>query len=285
MQTITVNRIEREVPQSFEEMTSEQLLVFVRWLSKGLKGYDLRLKFMQLFWKLPVKRLDKLNKWAEKHENQEAWEHYQDCMSKVEILAKEFSFLEKNVEFLKCPLNRLGLGLRLRLFNTFLYGPADEMKNLTIWEWALAEQSFMNNDYNRLVGILYRRKKRFLFIQKYFSGFNEDVRIKFRDSNIIESGKKIAMSKNDIEAEKLLISIWFKNVRNNMLVKYPHVYAKAKAKAEINKQATWADIIIGMSGEIPGNEDKVAGVNMHTVLYRLELNAIKYEEFKRNNKV
>ena len=281
MITISVNKVEKDIPVTWQEVKPDQLLKILKWISEGVNGIQLKLKFLELYFKLPITKLDKLGKAAEKIEDLRAWEHYQECMSKLLMLSYTVNFLDKTPEV----VNRIGLRLRLG-FGKYFYAPAEGFKNLEIWEFVLAEQAFKNDEYNKLIAILFRKKKYLHFIQKHLSNYNNDIRCQFNDIDISKNEVRIAKSKITEEV-KLAIVIWFGNFLSTLPLTFPHVYLKVNTKKQKtnSKGQSWGDIIINMSGEIPGNEDKVARVNLNTLLYRLEMNAVKYEKWKIDNKI
>lgn len=270
------------IPESFSELTGKQLLFYLRLLAENHSPEVMKLHFANQFFRLPISRINGYKEVAQFEGNEEkkqalidAW--FDNC-DELNYLIHEFNFLEKPIEITKnlFPIRRIGF--------RFFAGPSDEMKNVSIWEYAVAENTLLNYlaDLNpmhlhKLAAILYRPISIKQLFNKIFNGSCKDLRIPFRDHMIIKNQNKLKRA--DL-LFTLAIPIFFRSVRNTLPEKYPHIY-NGKKKSDDEDGMSWGDVIVKMSK--PGEEDKVGSVDFHTFLYRLEREAIDYEKFKRDN--
>jgi len=262
----------RKLPESFNEMTKKQLLYFIGLLSKGLNEDDVKLRFVNKYLKLPYIQIDNLKKEAEKCINQlkkkVLMDEYYEHNSKIHLLLEKFQWITKERNLTIPKIKRLGL----------LYGPGQDLKDLEIWQYARAEKEWNNHRATNeekyidlVIGALFR-KRTFIFFGK---------KRKWNEDKI----KSYAKSVKNIDYEKkIAIMMFFEAVRDQFSSMYPELFKVVTQDQTSNEPSNWADIIIDMSGDIPGTEDKVSRVNLHAFLYRMNKNIKDHEEYKRKNK-
>jgi hypothetical protein len=287
MKEISVNGRSKLVPQSLEELSQEELLKLIRFVSEGKDAHYIKLQFVCDYWKIPINRINRLGRRLEKCndllQKVALNDQHMDILSKLYLLTEQFNFLVKDRKLTKNPVPRIRFPW-LRFIRP-LVGPADGLKNLTIWEFAVAERMLENyvatdeeSYLDELIAILFRPVNPLRWIRKRFTWI-PDTRVAFNDQTYKQRLPLIA--KYATIEEKVGVAMFFHSVRDGFREddRFPHIYNTGKKKKG-GKGLSWGDVIMEMSGEIPGNEDKTAQVNLYTFLYRLELNAIKAEKME-----
>ena len=258
-----------DFPESFSELSRRQFLSFIKLAGQNLTDYELKIRFLRKnFFRLPVTRIAALHKLSKKAKNktfsQAYYEGWLDNSSVIHELVKKLSFLSESPVFVKNPVPRW----------RFYFGPADNLKNISIWEFAMAEKYFLlfaenqkTEDLNRFVGILMRPVSVMAFLKKIFS-YSNDIRSFFHDELLSKYSANIAAMP---EYKKLAVVAFFRSVRESFKMLFPNVYGDVESKRN-NKdsEGNWGDVILSFSGDIPGNEEKVAAVNLYTFLYRID---------------
>lgn len=287
MKEIEVNGKKRMVPQSLEELSQEELLRLIRFIAEGRDVQYIKLRFVCDYWKIPINRINLLGRRLEKSTNLAQKivmnDQHLEILSKLYLLTEEFNFLIKDRKLLKNPVPEFRF--TWWRFIRPLKGPSDGLKNLTIWEFAVAErmlENYVSSDeethLDELIAVLYRPVDPLRWIRKWFI-WTPDIRVGFNDQTY-KKRLPLITERTTLE-QKVAIAMFFNSVRESFREedRFPHIYNQSKKKKG-NSKLTWADVIMEMSGEVPGNEDKTGRVNLYTFLYRLELNAIKAEQLE-----
>lgn len=290
MRQISINGVSRIVPQRLAELSPEELSWLIRHLVQGVDDLSLRIHFAARFWNLPIGRINRLGRKAarEKYLPQRLSdvENWLDANSKIYLLAEQFDFLlhDRRLERNPFPVIRLPW----YRFRRALHGPDDGLKNLSIWEFAVAERHAMgvradnlSDALDRFIAALYRPRSILLQLRSVFC-WTADQRLPFNDQTYTR--RVAAVSRVPMEV-KLAVLMFFKSVRDTFQGPelFPHVYSGTQSASQ-GRKLSWGDVIMEMSGEVPGNEDATGRVNLYTFLYRLELNAIKLEQLERERK-
>lgn len=286
MKEIAVNGKSKMVPESLDELSQEELLKLIRFIAEGRDAQYIKLRFVCDYWKIPINRINRLGRRLERSNNllQKIVlnDQHLDILSRLYLLTEQFNFLIKDRKLLKNPVPRIRFPWSR--FIRPLVGPSDGLKNLTIWEYALAEkmlENYVSSDdetfLDQLLAILYRPTCLGKVIMSWFR-YTSDTRVTFNDQTY---QKRIPLLTGIEFEKKFAIAMYFNSVRDSFKEsdRFPHIYNMKKKKTG-NSKLSWADVIMEMSGEIPGNEDKTGRVNLYTFLYRLELNAIKAEQME-----
>jgi len=179
------------------------------------------------------------------------------------------------------------------------YGPADALLNLTFYEYKEAHSCYMQyyetkdeNFLNELIAILYRQKKRFLFILKYLPKYDGDIRRKFSPKTNPEYlAKRTAEITKISPAEKQIVVLYFGNCLNFISTGKINIDGKEIDLSILFKKGSeeGSKSDIGMAGllftlaesKVFGNIDETADVNLYTVLARLYQLKMDSEELKR----
>lgn len=283
MKEISVSGVSAMVPEKLEELSQQQLLKLLGMLVEGRDELNIKLSFAREYWKLPVNSMYRLANRIHRTKNMMdklvLSQGYLEAASKLFLLCEQFNFLLTDRKIHKNPLPVIRRGSLLAA----LYGPSDGMKNITIWEFAMAENQMLqyankedDGCIDNLLAILYRPRSVWQCIRSWFV-FVPDLRLPFNDANYTKRLPRV----NKISAgEKLAVVMFFNSVRESFKDRFPHIYNEHQKRTS-GRNLSWGDVIIEMSGEVPGNEEKVGKVNLYTFLYRLELNAIKVEEMEK----
>jgi hypothetical protein len=287
MKEISVNGRSKMVPQSLEELPSEDLMKLISFIAEGKDAHYIKLRFVCDYWKIPIGRINRLGQRIERCSNllQKVAmnQQHMEILSKLYLLTEQFEFLVKDRKLTKNPVPRIGFAWWR--FMRPLVGPADGLKNLNIWEYAVAEkmlENYANTEeehwLDELTAILYRPVNPLRWIGKWFA-WTQDTRVAFNDETY---KKRVPLIEKHVTPEqKIAVAMFFSSVRDSFKEadRFPHIYNSSKKKKN-STGLSWGDVIMEMSGEIPGGEDKTARVNLYTFLYRLELNAIKAEKME-----
>ncbi len=152
-----------------------------------------------------------------------------------------------------------------------LHGTAHIWRDMLTWEYAKAENHFLNfgktgtaDQLDLFLAVWYRPRRWFTR--------RKDRRIKFDGSNYQERThrlKKIPLWK------KLMVWQHFLQLREDAVKTHPHLFS-GKSGGE---EAEWTDTIIALSA--PGNEDITAAVPIAVTLRRLELKAKEQKELQK----
>jgi hypothetical protein len=287
MKEISVNGRSKMVPQSLDELSQEELLKLIRFISEGREAQYIKLRFVCDYWRIPINRINRLGRKLEKSNDLlqkiALNDQHMDILSKLYLLTEQFNFLVKDRKLMKNPVPRIRFAWWR--FMRPLVGPADGLKNLTIWEFAVAERMLENyvasdeeSYMDEMMAILYRPVDPVRWIQRRFKWI-ADTRVQFNDQSY--KSRISIITKHITLEEKVAVAMFFHSVRDSFREddRFPHIYNTGKKKKG-GKSLSWGDVIMEMSGEIPGNEEKTAQVNLYTFLYRLELNAIKAEQLQ-----
>ena len=260
---------EVKFPEKFSELTPKQLLSFMELSGKGYNEYELKIQFLRKnFFRLPISRINALRKFSKKEKSEALAQAYYngwlENSSSIHELVKLLKFLNDTPVYTDNPVPRYRL----------LRGPAHQLKNLTIWEFALAEKAMFDfmatgdmSQLNRLVAIIMRRMSLWQLAKSLFT-FVDDFRTDFHDQLIERNMKRVVKMP---EHYKFAILAYFRSTRETFKDAFPYVYSNvAKKKTSKDDEGNWGDVIMQMSGDVPGNEEKVAKVNLYTFLYRID---------------
>jgi hypothetical protein len=287
MKEIAVNGVSRMVPQKLSELSQQELVWLISKIAAGADPISIKLQFAMRFWKLPVNRVNRIARRLNREKNllQKLIynENYLEINSRLFLLAEQFDFLISDRELTVNPFPTIKLPWYR--FARKLHGPADGLKNISIWEFALAERALIDyfhteepEHLDNLMAILYRPASIRRLIRRWFV-HTPDIRQGFNDQTFEERIPTIRRIPLEV---KVGVSLFVNSVRESFkdTERFPHIYNNLQ-KRSTGKDLSWADVIMEMSGEVPGNEARTGEVNLYTFLYRLELNAIKAEEIKK----
>lgn len=187
-----------EFASDMNELTTKQFLYLVYLITQvddkkinidELKNlmvlYLLGVKHTGYFTKLPENKIEDIGENVNRIKNLIDY-----IFEKKEVEGQEK--LTINLNFIKNHIPSIRAGKRL-------FGPSDALQNITFIEFIDAHKHFI--DYiqtrdvsclNRLIAVLYRRKRHFHFILKRLPGYNGHIRIKYNENTVDRRSYRIA---------------------------------------------------------------------------------------------
>lgn len=262
---ITVNGKKSFIPDSFGELKPRHIRTFFKLVGTNISPEDLRIHFAFLLVKLPKFQILKLKALWERHP-EIYHDEYENMISALATLSDGLTFLTGIRHIEKRPFKWIG----------FRVGPSVNFKNITVYEFAMAEKFYRDfnctedkADIQRMASVLYRRPSVLKCIKAIFNK-SDDVRVSL-------SNKFYPLRMNDWKTAAL--HAWFTTFTKSLPSKYPLTFEKGK-KDELSgsNQSPWGDIIMALSGDIPGKEEDVANMPFFTILERLEFNARRIKD-------
>lgn len=174
-----------------------------------------------------------------------------------------------------------------------LVGPADALTDLTFFEYKEAYNCFSEYEathdkdkLDQLIAILYRPTKKFLFIRKYFSGYNGISRIALTPkSNPVQFDRKVREISRWPEHVKVGIYIWFSSCREYMTSGSPVIDGNEIHLSVLYTGGGEGPTGIGLSGVlftlaesmVFGNLGETSNANLYDVLARLYQLKVDYD--------
>ncbi|MCX6303507.1 MAG: hypothetical protein NT040_00925 [Bacteroidetes bacterium] len=258
MNIVEIDHIRRSLPSEWNELSRKQLLYVSRLFSAKLTLVEFRVKALFVFLSLKRKSFKRIAS--------------EDAFT----LCESLDFLNKEVTLTRNLLPVIKAGLRK------YFGPADEMVYCTFGEFTLAcsaldefQKTGEEKYLDELVAILYRPKKYFWFIRKYFTD-NQDPRRKFINRTLKKRAGKIARVDHCV---KYSIYLFFNGVLNSLPGLYPYVYQQ---KAETDSQDNgWASLIISLADGKTDDKslETIMNSNLYNVFIGLNKKAKEYHEY------
>jgi len=258
MNHVQIDNIRRSLPSTWNELTSRQLLFISRLYQEKLLLVDFRVKALRQF--LSIKR-----KVFRKIDPEDA--HF--LCETLDFLTKEVTLTRNVIPVISTDLSKY-------------YGPADAMTNCTFGEYTLASsvldeyhKSGCETHLDQLVAILYRPKKIFWFIQKYFTD-QQDPRVRFMNMTLKKRAGRISKVDHCVKHSVLL---FFSGVLNSLTGLYPYVY---KQKDEtVDQDNGWASLIISLADGKTDDKslETVMNSNLYNVFIGMNKKAKEYQDY------
>jgi len=262
MNKVQINKVNRSLPGSWNELTRDQLIYVCSLFSHNMKLPEFKLKILFRFLGIKKKLFKKIDP--------------QDVL----FLSETFDFLQQEVTLTRALIKSIRLG---RFPWTCYRGPQDGMSDCTFGEFTKAQVRF--EEYARtqdpqklseLTAILFRRKKAFWWIRRHF-GESTDARERFIDRTLEARTKRFRHVDHDIKAAVLL---FFSGVQASLTTQFPNVYKPTPAKSS-SKSDGWVSLIISLADGKTDDQslERVMNSNLYNVFFGLEKQSIEYFEF------
>jgi len=258
MNLVEIDHIRRSLPSEWNELSRKQLLYVSRLFSEQLTMVDFRVKALFEFLSIKRKTFKRITP--------------EDAFT----LCESLDFLNKEVTLTRNLIPVIKVGLRK------YYGPADAMFYCTFGEFTLAcsaldefQKTGEEKYLDELVAILYRPKKVFWFIRKYFTD-NQDPRAKFMNRTLKKRARNLA--KVD-QCLKYSTYLFFNGVLNSLPGLYPYVYQQ---KGETESQDNgWASLIISLADGKTDDKslETIMNSNLYNVFIGLNKKSKEYHEY------
>lgn len=207
--------------------------------------------------------------------------HFEFLFTKIEDENKHTQYVI-NSKLTKNIIGSFNLGLRK------YYGPADAITNLKFAEYIHSETQYANykkykdNEHlDKLVAVLFRKKKSFHFVRKYFINYDGDIRKKFNDSFIDRHSKKINRLNSDT---KLAIVWYYEGCRWFLKTKFPNVFEGSPADEEKNTNTfeSFLKLSNSLANEDVTKNEKIRNAYTYEVMVNMEQALIKHKKQKKD---
>jgi hypothetical protein len=218
---------------SWNELTRQQLLQFCRVNYSNSNPFDLKVKLLVNFFGLiPLQKKtitidNELNYWFIK-----GWKRILLSISQIHVASEAIlsTFYRKNrdgnYEF-DCFLSKNIIGSFRAKFCKHC-GPVDGLTNITFREFIYADTFYIDyattqsiDALNKLIGLLFRPKRRFLWLLKRKNNYNGDSRIRFNDFHIDRLATQV---KNIDPALKQAIIYFYIGCRRFISIRFPEIF-------------------------------------------------------------
>lgn len=268
MHTITLGKYSFQIPGSWNELTSQQLLLLAKTFNSSTELEELKVKLLFYFSGIRVMQKPIVLVDNEPH----CWLQYKK--TRLIVSAHSLSFVsapflkffrEEKEGYIIDPLltRQLIPSLRISRFAT-VYGPADGLSNITFNEFIHAETAYSDylkyNDekyLDKLIGILYRAP----------GGKNSgDVRKPFDDYLVDEYAKKV---QHIDPAIKKAIRWYYEGSKVHIAGLFPNVFRKGSGGKQTDVFKSFLDIADELSGNNPAENERTLNTQLYTVLNSL----------------
>lgn len=240
------------LPGSWNELSREQYEFVCGLLLEGLSEELYKLRLMRYFMDMPLKLFKPVDIYA---------------------IEEQLGFLCKEPDITYNKYSELSIK------GKSYYGPADMLEDITLIEFARADQRFLEyvankdeKDLNELIAVLWRRRKMFIGFQRLFRIWDGDYRVRFQDYMTYQNSNIFARLP---QRKKFAIFLWYAACRKRIIEIFADVFDGEKDKD--SKEYGWGDIIIDLAGDKFGTIDKTANTLLFTILMYLRNNKKKEE--------
>lgn len=298
MQTIEFEGRDISYPGAWNEMSRKQLISVSGLLLQQLSPFDFKLRLILKWLKLEnrifqydnaswyiygIYRINALFAlWGIKTGKVRSFDY-----SDIYLLSETMNFLLREDQLAGDPSpvtrnNQLTRQLipSIRAGKTRLYGPLDKMKNITSGEYAKAEHRYLafiqsgDEKYlNEMIAVLYRPRRRFAWLLRFFQLWDGEKRVPFHDYHLARA--------NDIAQVELNIRfavfLFFEGCRNHAVENHPNVFSEGTNE----ENGGWAGIFQAIS-EKPTDIEELTRLNFWTLLFFLEQKAIHAAGYSPN---
>lgn len=287
MHTLTINKHIIHIPSSWNELTKQQLIRMADFIVK----FDLTyFKVLQILEVINLKLL------KQKEVNLDGEECFFCKINKetvllsandVKFISNHLSFLFKEItdkEDVKFFVNsKLTKNLLIHFPHKGLkyFGPAEALTNLYFSEYIHALTNYVRycktqeiKHLDKLVAILYRKKKPFLFIRKKLPGYNGDVRRKFNDHFIDKNSKKLEKLHHKY---KLAILWYFEGSLHFLKNKFANVFSGGE-ESDTEIFESFLRLTDRLAKQDPTKNKEIRNTYLFEIMVNLDEAAIKHEK-------
>lgn len=247
-------------PDSWKELTREDLLLWASLMYSGIKLKDARIMLAALLFRIPEDLFRCIKR------------------SMAAKLGEEMSYL-----FSKNGLNNWLIPHFRYRFQRY-YGPKSRLVNLTVDEFGKCEECYEKFNHSKnieyldtLTAILYRPRR--------FFGINDDIRATLTTYGYVNRSKRFRKLPNGL---KTAVYLNYEGCRNYLHLKYKEIFVQGPAGKSTGRPeiTPWLKIIETGAGDIFGPMDSTENANLHKFLSRLNariLEAKKIDEQMRRS--
>lgn len=198
-----------------------------------------------------------------------------DLLKTSDFIFKENTLTHNLFPHIPLSIFRRGVRGEALLKRNSLYGPSDELKNISLAEFSYADSFYLKyfkskntEDLDLMIACLYRPKQKEVDINsEYFTG---DIREKFNKNTIEQRAAQI--KKLHIKYKQAIL-LFYIGCRTYIVDSHPSVFPKdSKQKAS---RFGYASLILELSGQKFGNYEQTQQQELYTILTYLEVLAEK----------
>ncbi len=249
----TIGKRKRNVPASWDELSLGQVLAILKALSISKSLKQAKLTILRALLDIP---------WA-------AFRNIRTESLAYQLRLTDFVFKQNTLTRQLLPIITVPY---LYFFRKKLYGPGDNFKTITVWEFIFAERFFLafhnkkeEKDLDYLIAVLYRNQVK--PYQPDSPDFKGDIREPFNESNIKNRLRGIAQMP---ALHKQLVLTWYTGCRWKLTKLYPQAF-EPPARGEKKKPSPnpWLDMLGDLPADKFGTIQEARLENLHTVLYFL----------------
>lgn len=265
---IYINGKTQLIPDSFAELSTKHIKHYFKQIVKQVEPEVLRLDFaFRIVKHIPKFKIMKLKYLYERSPELYA-DEYEEMNCSLRTLGDAFSFITGIRHISNRPFANIGLRI----------GPANEFKNISLWEFALAEKC--HRDFIATEDTIYLKKMASIFY-RHVSIFKLLKSIVKKQADIRTSVPNNPKALNIPDWKLAALNAWFCTFFDSLPKRYPMVFKKKNSDSTFgNEGSPWGDIIMALSGDIPGNEEKVSNMSFYLIMERLEYIGRRAEEIK-----
>ncbi len=265
MNQVQIGKYSRFLPSTWNELSYSQLISASDCFSRGMLIQEFKMELLMKFLDIPKKVFFSMDP------------------SEAYYLGETLNFLLSEVTLTKNPISKARS--RRHPFKRTLFGPGDEIKFCSFLEFMKASNVIERYaatekiaDLDELFAIMYRPKKHFWFLRKYFTR-EEDPRKRFSERTLEKRLRYVAHIPYQVKFSFYLV---ITGVLNSLPKSFPNVYRK---KDSVKASSLgWAAVVISLADGKTDNEslDKIYDSNLYNVFMGLEQKSIEYFEFMKN---
>jgi len=257
MHTIRIDTTERSLPSCWDELSRSQLLFVSGMLLKGISVVDFKVAALFRFLSVGRKLFLRISP-------EEAWS-----------LCRTLDFILTEITLSRNQIPTIRIGLRR------YFGPSDGLQNCSFGEFTQAHTRFETYQSSKdlrslaeLAAILYRRKKLFWFVRRFFSE-SSDPRVSFSQRTVRRRARRFERLEPAILYAVLL---FFCGCVNSLPARFPNVYRQKEDSVSSDTLSGWISLIISLADGRTDDKalDRVTRSNLYNVFMGLEYKSIEY---------
>jgi len=288
MAILTINQHKIELPTSWNSFTKKQILRMADYIAK----FDIT--YFKVLQMLEIVGLKSLKQKEVSIDNEECFffKINKDIVllsaNDIKFISNFLSFLFKEItekENVKYIVNsKLSKNLipHFRFKHSKYYGPADALTNLLFSEYIHALTNYVRycktqeTQYlDKLITILYRKKKPLLFIKKKLPNYNGDIRKKFNDHFIEKNSKKFQKLHHKY---KLSILWFFEGSLYFLQRRFPFVFNGEGSGNDTEIFESFLRLTDKLARQDPTKNKEIRNTYLYEIMINLDEAGIKYEK-------
>ncbi|MFA6400883.1 MAG: hypothetical protein WCX31_04550 [Salinivirgaceae bacterium] len=269
-------------PKTWNELTVSQLFFVMKYYLLDIPEQFLLINCLCKFSGI---RLMKKTHWQEAKEFfkfRQGRRSFILTAEEVTVMVKELSFLLKESTLTINPMPVI------KMFRRRLYGPDDNIYNITLREFIFAEMNFLSfckskhvTYLNNLVAILWRPQ-----VDPYMPNspsYGGDRRERFNDNLFARRAHKLIWLRM---YKKLALFTFYSGARSALQKEFPNVFSPDNSSAGKTKNMAnqMMSLVRAVNGGDPTKNEQLLDLNVREILGEMETAHERVQEFKRKHK-